>query len=236
MRIAVCRPHGPFRLRGRGGRRGHCSPTSCARATTRWSSSRFPFAWDGTRAARQRAPVAADRPQWGAEAGRARDRHEVPLLRDPAPEQGDLARPPVPAGLRLRPRASSASSRSRRSTARRGDAVERFDRVALLRGEEDLHHLRQRRRAAQALLGLRRDRPAAAAAEARLPHGGLRRLRAVGEPARPLQADRPAHRSGEGGPRAAGRDRRRRARPRAARAARVRDERADRVHRPRRRR
>ena len=66
---------------------------------------------------------------------------------------------------------------------------------------------------------------------------GYERLRPLGQPARPRQADRPADRGGEARPVAADRDRRRRA-PTAARLEQLASglERAGRVHRPRRRR
>ena len=196
MRIAVCRPQVPFTY---GGAevvadqlvdelriRGHEVDLIA-----------IPYAWDRRARARPGAHLAADRAEPDAgEADRARDRDQVPLLRDPAPEQGRLARPPVPAGLRLRPRRVPAVLRV---AARPGDAARRraLRQGGARRGEADLHDLRQRRRPAQALLGARRDRAAAAAAEARLPDDRVRRLRALGQPARPLQADRPADRGGE---------------------------------------
>ena len=120
MRIAVCRPMVPFVYGGA----EVVADTLVDELRARGHEVELialPFVWDGrgcsTTALQWRL---VDLGGSEAEAGRARDRHEVPLLRDPPPEQGRLARPPVPPGLRLRPRRVPASSPSRRSTARRG--------------------------------------------------------------------------------------------------------------------
>ena len=142
---------------------------------------------------------------------------------------------PVPAGLRLRPdRARPVLGVARGSRdATRGRAA-RPDRAR--RGAPRLRDLAQRRRPAAALQRHRRRAPAAPAADARLPHGRARGVRALGQPARPREADRPADRGGEGRPAlrivitGEGPDRERLERPRR------RAERPGRVHRPRRRR
>ena len=64
------------------------------------------------------AALAADRSRGGRRpSDRPGDRDEVPLLRNSPPEQGRLARAPVPPGLRARRHARSASSGPTRSTA-----------------------------------------------------------------------------------------------------------------------
>ena len=96
------------------------SPTSCARAATRWSWSRSRSPGTGRASLDQALQWRLIDLERGAEAGRARDRRRSSPPTGSGTRTRCLARPPVPAGLRLRPRASSASSRSRRSTARRG--------------------------------------------------------------------------------------------------------------------
>ena len=168
-------------------------------------------------------PLAAARPGGGGRAaGRPRRRHEVPLVRRPPPGEARLARAPVPAGLRARPAPSSASSASRRRTGRCGGRC---------RSSTAWRSARRRRLFATSRnVAERLERSTGLAAEvlphppqdARLPLRRLRRLRALGEPARPREADRPAARGGGARAGARGRDRERRPRPRAARAARPR--------------
>src|SRR5918994_540805 len=51
----------------------------------------------------RRPDLANARPRRGSEPpNRPRDRDEVPVVRDPPPEQGRLARPPIPPGVRAR--------------------------------------------------------------------------------------------------------------------------------------
>ena len=147
------------------------------------------------------------------------------------PNKVVVARAPVPAGLRLRPhrvRPVLGVAGGPRDAAR-GRAV-RPGRAR--RGAPDLHDLAatsptgcSATRASTRRCCRRRRRQLAYRTDE------LERLRALGQPARPRQADRPADRGGEARARAAHRDRRRRARPRAARAARRRAERPGRVRR-----
>ena len=181
----------------------------------------IPFKWyPGTRVLDQaflwrlRRPDRVRRPP-----DRPRDRDEVPgLLRAP-PEQGRLGAAPVPAGLRLRPHRARPVLRVARGPrdATRGRAARRG---RARRGAPRVRDVAQRRRPAAALQRDRGRAAAAPAAGARLPHRRARGLRALGQPARPREADRPADRGREGRAVAAGRDRRRGPRPRAARAAR----------------
>ena len=180
------------------------------------------------------APARPDRVRRAADRPRARD--EVPLVRRPASEQARLGAAPVPAGVRARPNRSGPVLRR---TPRPGVAAlgpnPGPDRAR--RGEAALRHLAQRRRADRALHRSRGRGAAAPAAGAALPQRRLRRLRPLGRPARPGEAERPPARGGGARPRPARCDRRRRPGPRPARGARrrARPERARRVPRPRRR-
>ena len=105
--------------------------------------------------------------------------------------------------------------------------IQRLERDCARRGAEAVRDLRQRGGAAPALDRARGRGAPAPAAGARLPHGGIRTVRALRQPARPGEAHRPADRGG--GPAGRGRrDRRRRARPRTARVARERSARGSR--------
>ena len=152
------------------------------------------------------------------------------------PEQARLGAAPVPAGVRAGPNRSGPVLRR---TVRPGAAAlgptSGPDRAR--RGEAALRHLPQRRRPDRALDRARTRGDAPPAAGAAVPLRGVRRLRPLGEPARPREADRPAARGSGSRPVAARRRHRRRARPRAARGAgaRARAERPRRVHRPDRR-
>ena len=81
------------------------------------------------------------------------------------------------------------------------------------RGDPPLRHLAKRRRPARALDRARRRSAAPSRPGARLPRRRAGRLRPLGQPARPREADRPPHRCGRRRAVAAGRDRGRRARP-----------------------
>ena len=130
---------------------------------------------------------------------------------------------PVPAGLRLRPHRARPVRRVARATARPARAVERLDARRARRGAAGLRDLAERRRpAASASTGIDAEvlpHPPQTLAYRTAELGGLR---ALGQPARPREADRPADRGGEARAGAADRDRRRGPRPRAARAARLR--------------
>ena len=89
--------------------------------------------------------------------------------------------------------ASSAPSPEDRALRRQ---VQELDRVALGRGDAPVRDLGERRRPARALDRPRRRGAAAPAAGAAVPLRARRRLRPLGEPARPGEADRPAARGG----------------------------------------
>ena len=146
------------------------------------------------RARRRVAPARSQREQRHAD--RPGDRDEVPVVLRPAPEQGDVAHPPVPRGLRavrhrlqrLRPRGSrrrparSSSSSSTREML--GECRRLFTNAAQHRGPP-----REVQRAA--------GRTAVSSAEAgrsarRRPGRGLH---PVGRPARDGQAPRSRHRA-----------------------------------------
>ncbi len=110
-------------------------------------------------------------------------------------------------------------------------AVERLDRVALGEARRVFAISRNVVDRLKRYTDVDADLPAAAAAEARLPHGRARALRPLGQPARPREADRPADRGGEARLSPPDRRHRRRPRPRAARAPRLGAERAGRVRR-----
>ena len=76
-------------------------------------------------------------------------------------------------------------------------AVERLDARRARRGAARLRDVAQRRRPAAALQRDRRRDPTAPAADARVPHRRAGGLRALGQPARPREAHRPADRGGE---------------------------------------
>ena len=218
VRIAVCRPQVPFIYGGAEVVADQLADELRVRGHE-VELVTIPFAWEGRAPARPGAPLAARR-------SRAATPKPVELVIGTKFPSYGIRHPNKVVWLVHQFRQAYdfdrgefgqfSESPADRATAARRRAL-RPGRAR--RGEEDLHHLRQRRRPAQALLRPRRDRPAAAAAEARYRTDGLRRLRVVGEPARPLQADRPADRGGEGRPGAPHRDRRRRARPRPARGA-----------------
>ena len=158
----------------------------------------------GAAAAARGARLAAARPRGGAGASdRPRDRDEVPVLRDPPSEQGRLARPPVPAGLRPRPdRARAVRRGSVRPRDGAGDPAARPRR----RSARPAACSRSRGNVADRLrrsTGLEAEVLAAAAAAARLPLVRRRRRRSSSRSAgstarsastscsRPLRSTRP---------------------------------------------
>ena len=238
MRIAVCAPQVPF---VRGGAeiftdklveelraRGH---ETAARHDPLQVVSRH----EGARA-RRSSGASLDLEEADGRADRPRRRDEVPLLLRPPSEQARLGAAPVPPGLRARP---NRSGPVRRRTGGPGVAAlgpnPRPGRSR--RGAPALRDLPQRRRADRALDRPRGRGDAASAAGAPLPLRGVRRLRPLGQPARPREADRPADRGGRARSRPARRDHGRGPRSRAARRARARawPQRPRRVRRARRR-
>ena len=130
----------------------------------------MPFKWyPGARAAARGARLATARPRGGAgRPDRPRDRDEVPVLRDPPSEQGRLARPPVPPGVRPRPnRVRTVRGGAVRPRDRSGDPPTRP--CGARRGEAALRDLEERRRPARALDRPRRGSARPAAAAARVP-------------------------------------------------------------------
>ena len=202
MRIAVCAPQVPFE---RGGTE-ILAETLVAELRGRGhdvEDVKIPFKWyPGARALREALvwrlvdlEEAQERP------GRPRDRDEVPVLRDPPPEQGRLARPPVPAGLRARPRRLRAvrrgpvrprdgSRRSTGSTARFSARRSGLFAISQQRGRPSAPLDGSQRRGAA---------PTAAAAGRTARRNGDRRVHPLGRPARPREARRPA--AGGGGAR-----------------------------------
>ena len=155
MRIAVCRPQQPF---VRGGAeiftdklvaelraRGHDADIVSVPFQT----------WPNERLLESGADVEVRRPAPRRHrAGGPRDRDEVPLVPDRASEQGRLARPPVPAGLRARP---DGARPVQRDALRPGDPrADRSSRPVRARaGAEDLRDLAERGGPAAALDGPR---------------------------------------------------------------------------------
>ena len=135
------------------------------------------------------------------------DRDEVPVLRRASSEQGRVAAPPVPAGVRARPHGARAVRRGPAGPGAPADRARARPRRAR-RGAARVRHVAEPRRPAPAVDRDRRRRAAAPAAGAALPLRGLRGLHPVRRPARPREAHRPAARGARaaaGGARSRGR-------------------------------
>ena len=222
MRIVVAHAAGAVRARRRRGARGAADRGAERSAGTRPRSS--PCRSSGIRASAcstQRVRLAA------CSTSRRSTGRKVDLViatKFPSyvvrhPNKRRLARAPVPPGVRPRPHRARPVRRERRRPRGARARSSELDRRTLGEARAPVRDLAERRRPPARLARARgRGRPAAAAG-ARLPLRGVRRLRALRRPARPGEARRPAARGGRGGPVAARRRRRRRARPRAARAS-----------------
>ncbi len=142
MRIAVCRPQVPFVYGGAELVADQLVDELRARAHDVELDQRPLQVVSGYACPRPGVRLAPDRPRRRRrQADRARNRDEVPLLRHPPPQQGRLARAPVPAGLRLRSRRVRPVLRvaCRSGDTARGRALRRR---RARRGAADLHHLR----------------------------------------------------------------------------------------------
>ena len=151
LRIAVCRP----RCRSRAAGAEILAERLTEELRERGHEADLvtvPFKWyPAERVLTQAFLVAAARPRGGGRAaGRPRDRDEVPLVRRAPPEQGRVARAPVPPGLRARPHRARPV---RRVAGRAGAAAEapRARPSHSRRGAAALLDLAKRRRAPRAL-------------------------------------------------------------------------------------
>ena len=141
-------------------------------------------------------PLLADAGSEGEQrqADRPGNRHQVPLLYRLPPEQGDLALPSVPTGLRpLRHRIQRLYPFPRRSRTPRDDPPDRLPRTLGI--APDLHDLRDGRHPAQ---GLQRPGLDASIPPTAPPRGILqrpnRKLHPLGEPPRQIETNRVPHR------------------------------------------
>ena len=197
LRIAVCRPQVPF---ARGGVEIFTDDL-VAELRTRGHEADLvtvPFKWYPGRArADAGVPLAAARPRRGGRpADRPRDRDEVPLATSSATRTRSSGSSTSSARRTSSTAPSSGSSASRPRSARSAAQVQELDKVALGEARKVFATSRNVADRLERSTGIAAEVMPHPPQELAVPLRRVRRLRPLGRPARPREADRPADRGG----------------------------------------